>query len=451
VLRQAIDAAGFAPKRKKLIPQNHIWRLPARYVNSYAEGDAIATLALFEKLHPILDRETTRGAYRLDVDLLPMVLAMRRRGVRIDQGAAEQARDLLLAKRDGALAELSSQLGAAIGMEEIRGRKWLAETFDAHKIAYPRTAKGNPSFSAGKSGGMATHGHWLPRGIATANKYDAAGSKFIEGHILAHIVNGRIHAEIRPFKAEDGGTCSSRFAYSSPPLQQMPSRDQEIGPLIRNLFLPEEGEVWAKPDLSQQEFRWVVHYAAELGLRGAQETAKIFRDDPDADFHAVVAELTELPRGDAKTVNFAKIYGAGAKRIAAMIGKPLLETHTILAQYDQKLPFVSALSDICQGKAQRIGYTVLYDGARRHWNLWEVPRLYAKGAAPCSASRRRGAASKIPSILGMASGSAAPTPIPRSMRRSRAARRGTPSCGCARAGAKASRRCCRCMTVWIAL
>ena len=40
----------------------------------------------------------TRDAYRLDVDLLPMVHEMRRRGIRIDQSAAEQARDLLPAE-----------------------------------------------------------------------------------------------------------------------------------------------------------------------------------------------------------------------------------------------------------------------------------------------------------------------------------------------------------------
>ena len=76
--------------------KNHIWQLPARYVGPYAEADAVNTLLLFEKLNPVLDQEKTRDAYRLEVDLLPMVLEMRRRGIRIDQDAAEQARDLLL-------------------------------------------------------------------------------------------------------------------------------------------------------------------------------------------------------------------------------------------------------------------------------------------------------------------------------------------------------------------
>jgi DNA polymerase I-like protein with 3'-5' exonuclease and polymerase domains len=390
LLRQAVENAGFAPKRKKKINiKDHIGQLPARFVAPYAGTDAVRTLELFEKFNPILDQENTRKAYELDRDLQPMVLEMRRRGIRIDQDAAEQARDLLLSKRDAALAELSSQLGTAVGMEEINGRKWKEKTFEAHGIGYPKTPKGNPSFAAGKSGWMAKHQHWLPQLIAAANKYDAAGSKFIEGHILKHIINGRIHAEIHPFRAEDGGTRSSRFSYSDPPLQQMPIRDPELGPLIRRVFLAEVPEFWAKPDISQQEFRWVVHDAVKLDLPGAREAAEVFRTNPDADFHQVVADMTGLDRDTAKAVNFAKIYGAGIKKMAEMIGKPVAKVQTIVTQYDQKLPFVAKLSAICQEKAARIGYTVLYDGARRHWNLYEVPWIFAKGAGPCEIAEAR--------------------------------------------------------------
>ena len=45
LLRQAVEAAGFAKGRKKVNPQEHIWQLPARYVGPYAEADAVNTLA----------------------------------------------------------------------------------------------------------------------------------------------------------------------------------------------------------------------------------------------------------------------------------------------------------------------------------------------------------------------------------------------------------------------
>ena len=155
-------------------------------MGAYAEADAANTLALWENLDPILDQEGTRDAYRLEVDLLPMVHEMRRRGIRIDRSAAERARDLILQKRDGVLAELSEKLGRPTGMDEIGSPKWKAQTFDQHSIAYPRTAKGNPSFRGGNTGWMVTNPHWLPQLIAKATKYNIAASRFLEGHILDH-------------------------------------------------------------------------------------------------------------------------------------------------------------------------------------------------------------------------------------------------------------------------
>ena len=119
-------------------------------------------------------------------------------------------------------------------------------------------------------------------------------------------------------------------------------RDPELGPLIRSVFLPEEGEFWAKPDISQQEFRLVVHYAVQHDLPGAREAAEVYRNNPDADFHTMVAEMTGLTATCAKATNFAKIYGAGVKKMAEMIGKPVAEVQAIVTQYDRKLPFVSA-------------------------------------------------------------------------------------------------------------
>jgi putative DNA primase/helicase len=384
LLQEAVKTAGWAPGKRAINVAEHIYKLPAHLVGPYAEADPIATLRLFEDLNPILDREGTRDAYRLDVDLLPMVHEMRRRGIRIDQSAAEQARAYCLQKRDRALAELSEQLGSHASMDEIASPIWKARTFDAHGIGYPRTPKGNPSFKAGKLGWMAAHQHWLPQLIATANKYDAAGSKFLEGHILAHLVGDRVYAEINPHRSDNGGTRSFRFSYSNPPLQQMPSRDEELAPLIRSVFLPEQGETWCTVDCSQQEFRFVVHHAFIRNLPGAEQAVERYRNDPDTDFHVMVSDITALLRKDAKNVNFAKIYGAGVKKFAEMISKPLSEAQAIYTQYDRQLPFVSRLAAATQIEANRLGYTLLYDGARRHWDRWSPKYLYVKGAGPCS-------------------------------------------------------------------
>src|SRR5262249_47560591 len=132
LLFQGCEALGLIPKRSKksFKPQSVLWQLPAHFVGPYAETDAVRTLQLFESLDPVLDREGTREAYRLEIALLPMVHRMRQRGIRVDVAAAEQARDLLIGKRNAVLAQISEALGAVTGMTEINGRKWLSSTFD---------------------------------------------------------------------------------------------------------------------------------------------------------------------------------------------------------------------------------------------------------------------------------------------------------------------------------
>src|SRR5215813_2651204 len=382
LLVEAVKALGVKVSKRKHRPQSHIWRLPARYVGPYAEADAANTLALFESLDPILDQEGTRAAYRLEVDLLPMVHEMRRRGIRIATAAAERVRDQLEQKRDAVFAELSEKLGAQAGMEEIGRNQWLIKTFDQQGITYPRTEKGNPSFT---KDWMREHPHWLPQLITKADKYNNAAMNVLETYILGHVVNGRVHAEIHPHRGESNGTKSFRFSYSDPPLQLMPSRDEELAPLIRDVFLPEDGERWADADISQQEFRLIVHHAAAQDLRRAKEAAERYCNDPDTDFHQLVSDWTGRGRKLAKAVNFAKVYGVSVRKFAAMIGVSEGEARAIFAKYDRELPFVMQLSKRCEHTADRQGYLVLYDGARRHWDAWEAPAIaWTKGMGPCS-------------------------------------------------------------------
>jgi DNA polymerase I-like protein with 3'-5' exonuclease and polymerase domains len=387
LLLEGCNALGLIParKRKGFKPQSVLWQLPAHYVGPYAETDAVRTLELSESLSPILDREGTRDAYRLEIGLLPMVHRMRRRGIRVDISAAEQARDLLLRKRDNVLAQIAEKLDAGVGMDEINGRKWLIATFDRFGIKYPRTEKGNPSFKRGKRGWMQHSEHWLPPLIAAADQLDQYGDNFLQQQILGHVENGRVYGEVHPHRSDFGGTRSLRFSYSHPPLQQMPKHDEELAPLIRGVFLPEEGETWASCDFNQQEFRHVVHFAARKNFRGAAAARDRYINDPDFDIHAYASELTggKISRQDGKTFNFMTIYGAGPETTSKQLKKSLSETKTLLALYDTKMPFISQLAAACKNAAHRDGFFTLFNHARRHFNLWAPGGRLQEGAGPC--------------------------------------------------------------------
>jgi DNA polymerase I-like protein with 3'-5' exonuclease and polymerase domains len=373
MLQDAARAFGYNPK-------GELWKLPARFVAPYAEQDAVSTLKLYEKFWPQIQAQNITESYGLERDLIPMVMAMRRRGVRFDTRRAPEIRDDLLTKRDDALAELSRKLcmGRDVTMKDVKSPKFLEKWFKDENIVYPYTEKGAPSFQADW---MNKIDHWLPQLVARTHKMHDAGDKFVQGYLIDYAHRGRIHAEIHQFKNDRGGTKTSRFAYSDPPLQQMPSRDPEIADSIRGLFMPEHGEVWGALDYSQQEYRLIVHFAHACGVQGADKPVARYNDDPRTDFHSLVAELTGLPRRRAKDVNFAKAFGAGVPKFALMTGMTLEEAKATMEQYDEEAPFVKRLSEFVQSVAGRRGYIRLIDGARVRFERWEPRWVDYKEAA----------------------------------------------------------------------
>lgn len=370
LLKEATAAYGLKDAKGEM------WKLPAKFVGPYAEQDARATLELYKKLLPILEQEGTEKAYRLECDLIPMIMAMRKRGIRVDVKRAEQAVGHFAKERDTVLSEISRNLGRATSMEAIRSPGWLVEAFTEEGIPFPRTEKGNPSFGADW---MSKSEHWLPKLITRTKKLEDASSKFFQNYILDFSKKGRVHPNIHQFRSEDGGTRSHRFSYSAPPLQQAPSRNGEFANVFRGVFLPEPGEVWAAIDYSQQEFRLLVHYAELLNLPKAKEAGDKYREDAATDFHSLVAELTGLPRKKAKDVNFAAAYGAGIAQLANMSGMTLDEATEVRKQYDQRMPFIKELGDSCGRRAAQTGQIKMIDGAVSHFDLYECAEFGVKG------------------------------------------------------------------------
>lgn len=241
LLKEALVAYGWPVTPKEM--KKNLWRLPARYIGPYAEQDAAATLHLADLMDPEIDAQNVREAYQLEMDLLPMVHEMRRRGIRIDLEAVEQLTKFFRGKREEALEDLSDHLGHTTGIDDLRRNEWLDQTFTRYHVSFPRE-RGRGSFEAKW---MRRVDHWLPRLVCKAKAAEDAAEKFLQTYIVGFAHNGRLHASINQFRGEDGGTRTSRFSYADPPLQQIPMRNEEAA-LIRCAFLPEIGEWWLSAD-----------------------------------------------------------------------------------------------------------------------------------------------------------------------------------------------------------
>jgi len=220
--------------------------------------------------------------------------------------------------------------------------------------------------------------------IARAREINKAHTTFIDT-ILKHNHKGRIHAEINQLRSDNGGTVTGRFSYSNPNLQQIPARNKELGPRIRSLFIPEEGHTWGCFDYSQQEPRLVVHYAALQNLYGVDEVLEAYKLG-DADFHTIVADMAEIPRGQAKTINLGLFYGMGKNKLQAELGVSKDKAEDLFRQYHTKVPFVKKLMDNVMRRAQDSGKIRTLLGRLCRFHLWEPNQFGIHKALPHDAA-----------------------------------------------------------------
>jgi len=345
-------------------PKAEMYRLPAMYVGTYAEQDAIITLELWQELKKEILHQDLDSIFQLETSLFPCLVDMRFLGVRVDVPGAHKLKAQLLEQEKKCLLQLNKETGIDV---QIWAARSIAQIFDKLHLDYDRTEKTSaPSFTKNF---LVNHPHPLVKQIARAREINKAHTTFIDT-IIKHSHKGRIHAEINQLRGDNGGTVTGRFSYSNPNLQQIPARNKDLGPRIRALFIPEEGHTWGCFDYNQQEPRLVVHYATLQNLYGVDEVVEAYKKG-DADFHDIVADMAEIPRLQAKTINLGLFYGMGKNKLQAELGVSKEKAEELFRQYHSKVPFVKQLMDNVMQRAQDSGKIRTLLGRLCRFPLWE--------------------------------------------------------------------------------
>ena len=344
-----------------------MWKLPPKYVGLYAEQDAAMTLRLWERLKIELDKLDLWSIWELETSLIPMMLDMRKMGVRVDLDGAEKARRVLRTRKKEVADFIKDKSGVAI---EPWAAASVQKVFEALNLQYPKTEAGAPSFTKQF---LSAHPHEVAQAIVRLRETDKADSTFIDT-ILKHEHEGRIHTEFHQLRSDEGGTVTGRFSSSNPNLQQIPARDPEIKKMIRGLFIPEEGARWGSFDYSSQEPRLLVHFAASIPEHMQDPVVKTIVEEyhkGDVDLHQMVADIAGITRKQAKTVNLGIMYGMGVGKLANQLGISDAEAKSIMQQHQERVPFVKQLASMASQRAERYGQIRTLMGRLCRFDMWE--------------------------------------------------------------------------------
>ena len=381
LLREYANAWGVDAKKG-------MWQLPAAAVGDYAIQDCRLPLKLLRLQERKLESQDLLKIYDVECKLQKVLLKMKRRGVRVDFAKLAQIEQLSVEKEQAALERITELTGVPLGMyedcgktkSEITLKTKLVEIMARIKVPVPVTEAGNDSIT---NDWLMALEHPVADVIREAKKWNKLRTTFVAS-IHTHSVGDRIHCTFNQMIGEeDGDVDGARFGRLScklPNLQQQPARDPEIGPLWRSIYLPDEGGEWACLDYSQQEPRWLVHYAELCGFPRAKEAAEAYRNDPTTDNHQMMADLCGVERKPAKELFLGKIYGMGGGKLARKLGLPVVkkihsktgyeydaagpEAQAIIDQFNKGVPFVNLLADLAEQRAKETGYIITAGGRR---------------------------------------------------------------------------------------
>ncbi|AOT25488.1 DNA polymerase [Mycobacterium phage BabyRay] len=166
----------------------------------------------------------------------------------------------------------------------------------------------------------------------------------------------RCHASINPLRAR-----TARMSITGIPAQTLPSGDW----IIRRCFLADEGHKMASVDYQAQELRVLAALSRDKAM------VEAFLNDEDLHLKTARAawpdrEITKdsPERKYAKTVNFGRVYGGGAKTVAEQTGLDMAQAQQVVSGFDRAYPEVQKLSQRLQREAIRNGYitTPFIDG-----------------------------------------------------------------------------------------
>ena len=326
-LKQAAGDFGVHPKKE-------LWKLPAMYVGNYAEQDAALTLKLWQHFKIKLRQDDVESIFDLETRLLPVLLGITERGIRFDRNKCERTIDNLIKREKELHAMIESQSGISV---DIWAAASIAKAFDKLNVAYPKTDTGLPSFTKSF---LDECPHPVGKMIIEARETNKTHSTFLQPYLNFSAKDGRIHPHINQLRNDDGGTVSGRLSMNNPNLQQVPARHDIIGPMVRGLFLPEEGQLWASNDFSSQEPRLLVHYASLLDLPGAEVMVDAYKANPDTDFHQMVADMAGIKRKAAKTIGLGLMYGMGVAKLANELDLTHEEAKDLIDTFHKKVPFL---------------------------------------------------------------------------------------------------------------
>ena len=317
-------------------------------------------------LQPVLEKRLEEDGssdvmYAIEMPLLPVLVAMERRGLSVDTQVLAQQSAELGAEIDEMVHTIHEAAGEEFNVDSpMQLSHVLFDVLGLPTRGLKRTRRGYYSTNAKVLADLASQSEIVSE-VLEYRERAKIKSTYLDALPGLVLHDGRVHTTFNQTVAATG-----RLSSSDPNLQNIPTRS-ELGHRVRRAFNVAEGSVFLACDYSQIELRLLAH------LSGDEHLIAAFCEG--ADFHASTAarvfgvpveQVTPQLRSRAKAVNFGIVYGQQAFGLASSLKIPRAEAQEMIDRYFEAYPGVDAYLKEQVAFAHAHGYVSTMYGRRRH-------------------------------------------------------------------------------------
>ena len=342
--------------------------VPPEIMTKYQERDAVRAMLLHRLFYPKIQasKELTE-IYQAELDLIPVTMAMERRGFMINRRKTRELIDWLKVELDQVLDDIEGVAGMRFNPDKRKQLSYVL--FD--KLGLPVLARTPKSKEPKTSKEILArlrdeYPHPILDLITKFRSY-RRGVTILGDYLEYADDEGIIHPDINTCKA-----VTSRESASRPNLQNVEKTGVLLNPYpvpARRVFRPRPGYILFFIDYAGIEMRLLIHYSREPKLidlinNGGDPhslAAEIFYGDR---FRNAKGAKRKTLRGAAKNANFAIPYGASALKVATILGMKADEGALAFGRYRQEVPGLVGLTPKLIRRVKQEGEVITAFGRR---------------------------------------------------------------------------------------